>query len=659
MIVESKPQFFLGAIEIKADQDWQTLLTGIAGQEFATSSGCINATQCNVHRTQAGEWQLTLDGQTDGWEAQEVITLSVDRPLLRREQTYQFRTDCMGAVCPGFRLQDGENIRYTYPVQTHEKPLADLPFLRKPADWALPFPFHVWHNQRWVGLYGLDKSVSIGTIEFTPPSVDGTAELRVYYPDTYATPDETQFKAGMKVALTEIIAAKVLSPDDEPLLEAERVAAAILLNKPPRQADFEIVADGIAGFFPHCECWEPDALGPGRGWFSNMWVRTQTGPAKKRGDGTGYFDLGWGEGIAVEMWQGAARYWKRTGKTDLLPYVDEMTRNMDLFKRDLTVDAPYFDRSNGKEYGDFMLSEVPGQRIWTHSLGHLASQLMELYAAVPNYPSHETRNKWLAAATSSAAFFAKHQKENGDLQDGFDEQNRELNLKPHRITARTVVCGLWARMAKITGDTQWVHRALHLAKAITPEILRYEYYSQMIDAFPSQNLEPVDGEAAYYALEGLTPLYAITHDQEILALCKKAAAFGIAWTYFYNLPHANRGIARGGQCCRTDIPLLYPIGPAKGTGPLLELATLSGDSFFEKMAAEAAAFISQWQMEAVGRPWNNGIIHALEQHSGRHWGPDLAGQVDTGMATGNGLAAIERWLEHLKIRQHGKQSDES
>ena len=32
----------------------------------------------------------------------------------------------------------------------------------------------------------------------------------------------------------------------------------------------------------------------------------------------------------------------------------------------------------------------------------------------------------------------------------------------------------------------------------------------------------------------------------MLALCQKAAAFAIAWTYFYDLPHANRGIARGG-----------------------------------------------------------------------------------------------------------------
>lgn len=34
------------------------------------------------------------------------------------------------------------------------------------------------------------------------------------------------------------------------------------------------------------------------------------------------------------------------------------------------------------------------------------------------------------------------------------------------------------------------------------------------------------------------------------------------------------------------------------------------------------------------------------QYCGKHWGPDLAGQVDTGMATGNSLAALEAWLAY-------------
>jgi len=651
---ENQPQFFLAAVEVKTDQGWQALLTGIEGKEFVTSSGYINATSCNIHKTPDGETQLLLSGQSDVWDAQEVITLLAGQPVMRREQTYQFNQDWVGSVYPGFQLQATEDIRYTYPVQVHEIPLTGVPALRFPADWAVPFPFHVWHNQRWVGLYGLDKNVSAGTIAFVPPARDGLAELRVYYPDSANTPDQVPFAAGAKLTLTEIIAAKVLSADNEPLLEAERLAASILLSQPARQSNLNQVADGIAEYYQHCGLWEPDALGPGRGWFSNMWVRTQTGPAKKRGDYSGYFDLGWGEGIAVEMWLGAVRYWRRTGNAGLLSYVDEMTRNMDLFKRGPAADAPYFDRSDGVQFGDFLIADRPGQRIWTHSLGHTGSQLIQLYLTASDYPNLETQNKWRAATASIAIFLAKHQRDNGDLQDGFDEQDHELNKKSHRITARAVVCGLWARMAEITGDSRWTDRALRLAKAVAPEIQRYEYYNQMIDAFFDPKLEPVDGEAAYYVLEGLVPLYSTTHNPEILALCKKAAAFGIAWTYFYDLPHAKMGIARGGQCCRTDIPLLYPVGPAKGIGPFLELAKASGDLFFEQMAAETAAFISNWQIKASGQPWDGAIVHALQQYSGKHWGPDLAGQVDTGVATGNSLAAIELWLEHLKLSRKGE-----
>jgi hypothetical protein len=66
------------------------------------------------------------------------------------------------------------------------------------------------------------------------------------------------------------------------------------------------------------------------------------------------------------------------------------------------------------------------------------------------------------------------------------------------------------------------------------------------------------------------------------------------------------------------------------------------------MAAEMASFISHWQMDAPGQPWHGGMIHALGQYCGKHWGPALAGQVDSGMATGNSLAALECWLAHPK-----------
>lgn len=642
----AEAQFYLAAVEIKVGEDWLLLLEGIPGKEFATSLGQVNAARCSLQTSLFGEAQLVLTGLGDGWDASAVITLAANQPVLRREQTYHFHRPGEAAIHPGFLLQAVEDIRYTYPVQVHEKPLAGLPALRKSADWAVPFPFHVWHNRHWMGMYGLDKSVSPGTIEFVPPAGQGLAELRVYYPDSEVHPTSMPIAAGEKITLTEIIAARPVLPGDEPLLEAERLAAAILWNKPAPLADLKQVAAGIVRYYHHCQLWEPDAFGPGRGWFTNMWVRTQTGPARKRGEYSGFFDLGWGEGIAVEMWQGAVRYWLRTGQADLLPFVDEMTRTMDVFKRGSGPAAPYFDRSDGQHFGDFLIGVSPGQRIWTHSLGHTASYLIQLYQLAPDYPNRETRDHWLQAASSVAQFFADHQQENGDLQDIYDEHDHEANTKPHRITARAVVCGLWARLAAVTGDPSWTTRALRLAEAVAPEIERYEYYNEMIDTFFDPDLEAVDGEAAYYVLEGLVPLYAATCEPKILALCKKAAAYGIAWTYFYDLPKANLGVARGGQCCRTDIPLLYVVGPAKGMEPLLALAKVCGDPFFEQIAGEAAAFISHWQIDAPGQPWDGGMVHAMAQYSGKHWGPDQAGQVDTGVSTGISLAAIELWLAH-------------
>jgi len=652
------PGYYVQAIELTTPAGRHRLLEGEPGREFAIASGGIAASACSVRRRADGGWEATLSGEADGWTAREVLTLAPNRPILKRAQTYRFNREMETAICPGFRLKAIPAVRYTCPLLVWEQPLIGLSPQRAAVDWALPLPFHVWHDGAVVAIYGLDKRASPGTIDFAPVNADGWARISVYYPDTAAqptvmsapgfgtplSPGPRRFKPGSEITMTEIVGAHALAPGEDPLLEAERLAADELLAAPPPPVDFAAVADGIARFYPRCELWEPDAFGPGRGWFANMWVRTHVGPARKRGDMSGYFDLGWGEGIAVETILGIVHHWKRTGETNLLAYVDEMTRNIELFKRGAGDDQPYFDRSDGRRFGDFMMDAAPGSRIWTHSLGHTGSQLLQAYQAAPDYPTPETRDAWLAAAASMARFFAKHQKANGDLQDIFDDQDREVNAKAHRVTARAVVCGLWTRYGLITGDRSWTARALRLAYAVAPEIERCEYYNQMIDGL-SAPIEFTDGESAYYVLEGLVPLYAATRDPAILALCKRAASFGIAWTYFYDLPNAYRGIARGGQCCRMpDYPLLYPIGPAKAMTPLLDLHDLTGDPLFERMAAEAVAFIGRWQVEAPGRPWDGGMIHAWAQFCGKPWGPDLAGQVDTGMATGNSLAAIEAWM---------------
>ena len=320
-----------------------------------------------------------------------------------------------------------------------------------------------------------------------------------------------------------------------------------------------------------------------------------------------------------------------------------MTKNMELFRRGSEPDAPYFGSSwpDGKGFD---------HNIWTFSLGYIGSQCIQLYQSFSDYPNPETREQWLAAATSIGRFLAKQQKPDGDLQDGFDDNNKEVNRQPHRCSARSIVCGLWARLGQVTGDKTWTQRALRLAKAVGPEIRHYEFYQEMLDhaqAFPADN-ECFSGEAAYYVLEGLVPLYAETRDPEVLSLCKAAAAYGIAWTYFYDLPVPKTyvGISRGGQCCCNHYPVIFVIGPALGMDPLLALSKITGDCFTSewrrkwpptlatrRSGRRASPGTARWSMPSCS---TRGCMHR----------PDLGAHVDPGMSSGNGLAALETWLTY-------------
>ena len=93
------------------------------------------------------------------------------------------------------------------------------------------------------------------------------------------------------------------------------------------------MANGVAEYLGHCDLWNPNALGPGRGWFDNMWVHTMAGKPTKTREGAGCYDFGWGEGEAIYHWLGAISHWKRTGDASLLPHIDEMTKNMEFFRR--------------------------------------------------------------------------------------------------------------------------------------------------------------------------------------------------------------------------------------------------------------------------------------------------------------------------------------
>ncbi|BCX05955.1 MAG: hypothetical protein KatS3mg053_3893 [Candidatus Roseilinea sp.] len=650
--------YFVAAIRFKLGDTWRTVLKGEEGREFDTSLGSVNAVLLHSARNDRGDWQISLSGKhPDGaWDATETITIFAGQPMVRREKTFRFLTPCEGAVASSFFVLDGEDIRYTFPLRTYDTRFKDTPAIRADVNWALPLPFHVWHGDGWVAIYGLDKRQSQGTLDYQPPARHQAARLGVYYPDAVAQPEDmaqqmyrlplspstAQFEAGESVSLVEVIAFSPLAPGEEPLLRGEKLAAEILLADAPARIGVKAVADGIADFYPRCELWRPNAFGEGHGWFSNMWVFTQGGEPRNTGFMSGYFDLGWGEGIAVEIVTALTRHWRRTGRTDLLTYVDEITRNMARFRRsgDDEGAAAYYDRSNGQAFFDFNGHD----HIWTHSLGHIGAQLIQAYIDNPAYPRPEIRAEWLKVAASCAAFLAQQQRENGDVPDLLDRDNHDINTTNRRAAARAVICGLWTALAQITNKRSYLDRALRLAHAVAPEIEAYTFNNQMIDA-QTAPCAVTDGESAFYVLEGLVPLYEATKDEMVLHLCERAAAFGISWIYFFDVPRAYRGIARGGQVCRMpDFPLLFPGGTAKGVEPLLRLSKATGDRFYEQMAGEMVVFISNYQIDQPDKPWHGGIVHAMDQSAGKHWGPGKLGQVDSGMSTGNSLAALEYWL---------------
>jgi hypothetical protein len=647
---------FIQSVEVNNPSGWQVISGGNEGQVFSTNLGATNAQSLDAEQDAVGTWTLTLCGNGDSWSVSEIMTLKADSPYLHRTQTYQFHQNAQVAIRPGMRVEASPNIRYTFPLWAHEKPLAECGAYRADAWWALPFPFHVWHTDQWVAFYGVDTTQSGGTLDFLP--ADDHAWMRIYLPQTTAQredmgdaiykwplqPQTMGVSEGESITLTQILGARKLNAGEEALFEAERTAAEILLAEPWSKTELEKVIDGITNYYHQCQLWEADAFGKGRGWFLNMWVYTQCREPERKGPGGGYFDLGWGEGIAAEMFTGVVRNWQRTQRTDLLPYIDEMSRNIPLFKRGADAAAPYFDRSNGERFGDFFLED----RVWTHSEGHLALYLANLYLAAPDYPNAETRQIWLETAHSIGDFYVAQQRHNGDLPDILDADNQEVNVR-RRVTARLAVCGLWAALSRITGDQAYVECALKLAHAAVPEIHDFIFfYGTMIDALKTE-IDVSDGESAYYILEGLSQLYQVAPEPWILTLCQKVAAFAFCWTYFFNVPTAHRGITRGGQVCRMpDFPLVYPIGPSKAIDPLLRLSAATGDPFYERMASEMIHFIASYQWDDPAKPWHGGMIHAIEQHTGKHWGPDKCGQVDTGMATGNSLAALESWLCHTQ-----------
>ena len=296
---DGRTQYWTDEVAVKLPDGWQTVLHGVDGKEFSTSLGETNATDFRVTKNDATGVSLTMLCRQDSWQAEETIEMGPSSGVLTRKQTYRFQKPCEGSVHPGFVVQAASDIRYTYPMWINEQPLAgtkslgrpvnwadggEAGVLRYPVNWAVPLPLHIWHDRRYVALYGLDKSLSPGTLDFRPAGADGLARLRVYYPDTFpeAISGATKFAAGTVLGLTEVIAAKPLTAHDDPLLEAERMAASILLRTPPHPADLKAVAGGVADYFNHCGLWEPNALGPGAAGSATCGSTPTRGPPAKR-----------------------------------------------------------------------------------------------------------------------------------------------------------------------------------------------------------------------------------------------------------------------------------------------------------------------------------------------------------------------------------------
>jgi hypothetical protein len=108
---------------------------------------------------------------------------------------------------------------------------------------------------------------------------------------------------------------------------------------------------------------------------------------------------------------------------------------------------------------------------------------------------------------------------------------------------------------------------------------------------------------------------AATKDERVLALGKKSFAFGIAWTYFHDLPRSYNGAARGAQCCSGQWPMIYAIGPAKLAPLELDLADLTGDAFYRRMAEVGAGRMNKTDQPPIGN-YRSMSFHSVFQTTG-------------------------------------------
>jgi len=646
----------------------------------------------NIQYWSADAWNTILTNPLEKkLHTSESISFESKTGVWKRKRTFNPKDDFGVSISSGFLVAQPETFRYTYPLQVYDQSLLTVPALRCDPAWAVPLPCHILYNSEIVLVYGMDRNEGSGTLEIQPIVQGQSVRIGIACPDVEGT------DIGTELEITEFIAIARLRDGDIPLLVAEKLAAKVMLAVPVAKQNQVEVADRIAYFLIKGGLWEADVFAPGSGWYRNMWVYT-TGihPTKNP-----YFDLGWGEGYGVLAMQALAANWKRTGNQHMKTLLQEMSRNIIRFRRKPDEPGAYYDRFNQAGVLSLLGAPVTGgtdfvgfKRIWSHSLGNIGFQLLDLYRSMTDFPDVETRRIWLAVGMEIGDFFKRHQKENGDIQDGFDEIDREINHKKHRIPARAIVCGLWTLISNITGNQSYLSCAVRLAEALSGEIMEYAFYNQMCDThlkFPNlkqgadvattktgksdtgmveaaneeaektgtgnseaahekaveadPDPEIWDGENSSYAFLGLTELFLATSDEKIAQLCRISASYLISWVYFYDVPNGYHGRTRGGTTCRMpDFPLLYIGAGALACIPLVRFSQKTGDQFFRQIADEMVACILQYQWNDPEKPWHGGMVHALDQRDGSHWGPEKLGQVDSGMTSGMSLVVLEYWI---------------
>ncbi len=671
IVIDTK-KGFLAEIGYADKEGYRTILT--SENEFFTASYCGGG-KVTVLQDDAEALKVRIQSESTYFSAESEIVLN-DAGLIRR-QSYRVKESFNGWIYPHFACED-KVAKYTYPMRVYDQPICEVGSLRNDYLWALPLPAHLWYGQEYVAVYCLDRSEGNGTCDFR--ITDKKPQLGIYYPDKAVQkmgespfgdgrrPEDRKFEKGEEINFSEYIAFAPLSSRKNPILQSEKLAAKYLLRKKYPEKDYTVTADLIAQYYQENGLWNPDAFGKGKGWYRNMWKRTMG----KNPEKDFYYDLGWGEGYGAITLSALVRYSVRTKRELFREKIEKITRNIPMFLRDESKTGAYYDRFIPRgnptllgKYPEYEKCDFFGfRRIWTHSLSMIGYQLAALYLDVDDY-DEELRKLWKKTATDIADFLLEKQHADGDINDGFTENDEECNLKRHRIPARALACGLFVKVYRISGDEKYLRAACGLMEASAPEIEEYAFYNQMLDThfhergekgFESgkdESVEVYDAENACYAFLGLAELYEVSPEEKTLRLCEKCAAYFISWMFYYDLETGVNGRARGATTCRMpDFPLLYVGAGNFAYSAMKKLAALTGEHFYKEIAEEMLRCASDFQLSAPGKPWNNGIVHAVYQVNGRHWGPDIEGQMDSGMTSGSTLICLE---EYIKEKNHDKE----